>query len=358
VSVVDYNFQVATSTGAYTVNIGRGILHDALKHVDCLILDQQLAVDVGHNLNDVVLVDAGESLKTLDSCSLLLAQIKERGLTKSELLGACGGGSVQDVATLAASLYMRGVQWEFFPSTAMAALDSCIGGKSAINVGSYKNLAGNFYPPAQVTIDVALLDNLPSTAISAGLAEAVKICFARGAGAFTTFLELQSTSESGTSMPISTALVEYVLLHKAWFVEVDEFDRAERQLLNFGHTFAHALEAASGFAVPHGIAVAYGVTAACLHPLATEGALVSELIEYNCRLVGASDYPPDVVSKSVDSERFSQYLNSDKKGTPESLMFILPGPQGKLERVLVPRGAETQTQARTALSDALQVLEG
>jgi len=356
VSSVVSRFEVRSTSGNYPVLIGVGLLQDAAKHVDSLVLDQCLRNTVPHGESRDVLVQAGEQLKTLESCGEILTRLKERGLTRASVLGACGGGSVQDAVTLVASLYMRGISWEFFPSTAMSALDSCIGGKSAINVGPFKNLAGNFHPPRRVIIDVDLLDDLSTTALSSGLAEAVKICFARGPKVFSAFLDLESRAGVNQRPSVDAALVEFVLRQKAWFIEIDEFDVAERQLLNFGHTFAHALESATGYRIPHGLAVAYGVTAACLHPLAATTDSTEALVEYNRGLIAASDQHPQAVLPLLDPERFKYALENDKKGTPNNLIFILPNSSGGLSKVSVPRGQESSEQALYALEAAFATL--
>lgn len=351
------NLTVRSSSGNYPVRIGHGILGKALEGIDALVLDEALKDSVDHDKSRTVLVRAGEQLKTLESCGGILAQLKDRGLTRSARLGACGGGSVQDAVTLSASLYMRGLSWEYYPSTAMSAMDSCIGGKSSINVGRFKNLAGNFYPPSKVLIDVDLLKELSPTALSSGLAEAVKICFAKGPDAFETFLTLAPQMGNRTDWAVTEDLVEFVLRQKVWFVEVDEFDKGERQLLNFGHTFAHALESATNYGIPHGVAVAYGVTAACLHPLSATTSLTQELMDYNRGLVSTSGVTPGNVKALIDPDRFLEALQNDKKGTQDSLVFILPTSSGALTQVVVPRGSHSAMQAMDCLFDALNQLE-
>ena len=135
-------------------------------------------------------VEANESLKTLAGCEEIVLALRAAGTTRGSCLVAIGGGCVQDAATLVASLYMRGIPWIYAPTTLMAILDSCIGGKSSINVGATKNLIGNIYPPQSVRIDPAFTETLTPEMVVSGLAEGVKICFAGGPEAFSRFLEL------------------------------------------------------------------------------------------------------------------------------------------------------------------------
>ena len=137
---------------------------------------------------------------------------------------------------------MRGIAWSYMPTTVLAMVDSCVGGKSSINVGPYKNLVGTFHPPKQIDIDPLLATTLASEQIAAGLIEAAKICFCRGPASFAEYLG----QEPGVGM--GTQALEHViltsLLAKKHFIEIDEFDKKERLLLNFGHTFGHAIEGA------------------------------------------------------------------------------------------------------------------
>ena len=146
------------------------------------------------------------------------------------------------------------------PTTVLAMVDSCIGGKSSINVGPYKNLVGTFHPPQRVLIDPVLAETLPDDQKASGLIEAAKICFCKGEEAFARHISY------GPSVKMSVEALEQVivnsLLAKKWFIEIDEFDKKERLLLNFGHTFGHAIEGATHFAVSHGIAVGLGVLCA------------------------------------------------------------------------------------------------
>ena len=134
------------------------------------------------------------------------------------------------------------------------------GGKSSINVGPYKNLVGTFHPPAAVVIDPTLALSLTVEQRLSGLIEVCKICYCRGSQAFHEYLELQPSS---SMTPDQAERVLFLSLSsKKWFVELDEFDRAERLLLNFGHTFGHAIEGASHFRIGHGVAVGVGVLCA------------------------------------------------------------------------------------------------
>lgn len=348
------SFPVVSSVGEYEVDIGHGLLDQALTRCDAIILDPQAVRSMVIHA-PVVAVAACEAEKNLASVERVLIGLHEAGVRRGDSILAVGGGVIQDIATLAASLYMRGVSWSYVPSTMMAMLDSCVGGKSSINVAGLKNLVGNIYPPRQVSIDLALAQTLPIEARVAGYAEAVKICYAAGASRFEDFLAKHVDPEDYGSDPWmeqSSRLTEHVLTAKRWFIEVDEFDRKERLLLNFGHTFAHALESALNFSIPHGVAVAIGMAAATeFTPHKAER--TAQLKLYIDSL--ARSLPADFAQRlnNPDWERFSVALASDKKSTTTFLRFVLPSDRGDLELCERVRSNDTYEEATAAAMHSL-----
>ena len=140
------------------------------------------------NSNSILLpVNISEKDKNLETCGMLLKEMAANNVNKDFEVIAIGGGTIQDIATLVASIYMRGLNWIYIPTTTMSMMDSCIGGKSSINIDNYKNIIGNFYPPSTILIDSNYVKTLDSVGISSGIAEALKICFARGPKYFKDF---------------------------------------------------------------------------------------------------------------------------------------------------------------------------
>jgi 3-dehydroquinate synthase len=345
---------ISTSRGSYEVVIGSGILGDELSGYSAVIVDPVVERSV-ESVAEFIPFQARESEKTLQGVEQLLIDMHAIGLNRGSAVAAVGGGVIQDVATLAASLYMRGLPWAYAPTTMMAMLDSCIGGKSSINVTGIKNLVGNIYPPTRVVVDVALAETLPTEARVAGYAEAVKICYAGGPAALNTFLELVIPADSfgaPTTAVEAANLTEHVLSVKKWFIETDEFDRRERLLLNFGHTFGHALEAALDFALPHGVAIAIGMNAALRFSPVRSGKAVT-LEEYIYSL--ATQLPEDFRSclMNPDWDRFDRALASDKKGSATHIRFVLEGPDSSLGIIERERNSATINQAREAAHSAL-----
>lgn len=343
-----YEFHVATSKGGYGVAIGSGISRTSTLDGSVVLVDKALVANCTQLNGRLLEFRASEGAKTLAGCESVLVQMHEAGMKRGDTLIAIGGGALQDVATLCSSIYMRGVQWEYHPSTAMAMLDSCIGGKSSINVSGVKNLVGNIYPPKRVIVDVSYATSLSLGAKLCGLSEAVKICFADGKS-LDAYLAIDLEPELfGIDTQKSEALVEVALRSKKWFVEIDEFDKKERLLLNFGHTFAHALESATAFRIPHGIAVAYGMLAALNHPGSRPSDRGEALREYILRMLRLV---PDLTdqAREFDWQLFDRAIESDKKGTRDLFRLVLPTSSPVLSLVEIPRSRSALSVIRESM---------
>ena len=349
------DFQVVASGGSYGVHIESGSMRTAMAGARVAIVDEALLDRVSGCSAAVISVPGGETTKSLNSCESVLVRMQEAGVKRGDTLVAVGGGVIQDVATFVSSFYMRGIPWVFSPSTAMAMADSCIGGKSSINVGGIKNLGGNFHPPARVVIDPSLAETLGLAARISGLSEAVKICFAAGPESFSGYLDRAVRPEDFGGTVETAALLDHVLRAKKWFVEVDEFDQAERQLLNFGHTFGHALEAATAFAIPHGVAVALGILAALAHPQAARTAQTEALQDYCVALLTPIRSSVSEALVAIDWSKFDRAIETDKKGTHDSVRLVLPGGSSTLQVVPVARTPESLREIRHAMASGVQV---
>ncbi len=332
----DY-FKVVASTGEYGVQIGNGLLSSKIGNPEqqIIICDQFFAHTYQSLGLKVIGIEAVETSKSLDQMTQIVVALRTLGANRSTIVLAIGGGVIQDIATFVSSLYMRGLKWEYFPTTLLGMVDSCIGGKSSINVGKYKNLIGNFYPPENVLIDLQFINTLSTGQRAAGLCEAIKICFADTGDAFDRYIALNPHTAS--SPEVFHDVISLSLLTKRWFVEIDEHDHKERQLLNFGHTFGHAIEGASNYSIPHGIAVGMGVLAAieCAHLLghyATEPKRVATLERYTTALLATiADLP--LWTRQLVVDELMDHFNADKKHTTSHYAVIVPDATGHLIRL-------------------------
>lgn len=313
---------ISSSSGGYRIDIALGVAA-GVSDAAIVLVDPVVRDTLPEGLERVVDVPGSEESKTLGGVERVLVEMHRLGARRGDIVAAVGGGVVQDVTTLASSLYMRGLAWDYYPTTLMAMADSCVGGKSSINAGGFKNLVGNFHPPRRIAIDPRFVPTLPAGAIAAGMGEAVKICFVRGRDSFEEYLALEGTRRPGANAA-TVELLTHVLGAKKWFVEIDEFDRKERQLLNFGHSFAHAWEAACGFAIPHGVAVAVGMMAAIGHPASAANEGTDLLRDYCIDILSTVTSELAAAHDQTDWDVFATALASDKKNSAASLRLILP----------------------------------
>ena len=254
----------------------------------------QLAL--GRRLSESHELPAGEDAKTLEAVAQLWRALR---LPRSGTLVALGGGSVTDAAGFVAATYLRGIPWVAVPTTLVGQVDAGIGGKTAIDLPEGKNLVGAFHWPERTVIDPALLGTLPAEERKEGIAEVVKTGLLAGES----FWELSGTRSSSCAAPRSRPRSAFGTLTT----------HGERKTLNLGHTFAHALEAASDYRLRHGEAVALGLLAAL-------------------RLSGLpTDVVEDVLSPRparVDPDRAWAALGRDKKtanGRPQLVLLERPG---------------------------------
>lgn len=348
--------EIMSSTENYSVVFGANL--DTLHHeFDAVIADKFFQSNLLNSVTPSFFIESIEQNKNLSQVEAICSFFKDAGLNRQSRVLALGGGIVQDLATMAASIYMRGISWAYMPTTLTGMMDSCLGGKSSINVGDMKNLVGNIYPPENIFIDTQFITTLDDQSLTSGLSEGVKIVFARGDESFKDFMENKSSLTPRNDSE-TQALIELTLTSKKWFIEIDEFDKAERQLLNFGHSFGHAFEAACNFKVQHGLAVALGVIAACEHPNATKSENSELLVQYCERLV--SQHLPLITqaAENTNWEIFAKSLKSDKKNSSQCLILILPGEDCSLHKVELPFAEQSVEIATSTMRTALNTLIG
>lgn len=317
---------VSARSHKYEVLIGAGVFSELDISSDLVIVADSRFKDLFEKnaAGNFVFVDALEVNKNLATVENIIVELQKYGVRSHSTVVAVGGGIIQDLMTMVASIYMRGISWVYVPTTLLGMIDSCIGGKSSINTRTVKNLIGNIYPPSRIYADTNFLVTLSETDFLCGLAEASKICFCKGESEFREFLVL---AQSRAPKDVSK-MVAHVLSAKKWFIEVDEFDKAERKYLNFGHTFGHALEVGSNHLVPHGLAVASGIKAAILFESKSRGTseIEKELFCYVEKLtIGIPDF---LKLNTISWGKYSEAFKADKKHSSEEYSLLLPNHGG------------------------------
>jgi len=235
--------------------------------VDALYVCDEHVLSLLHhaeNFSDhvpLVVLPAGDEAKNLDSLALIAEKAAEYELDRHACFIAFGGGVVCDITALAASLYMRGVRCILVPTTVLAMADASIGGKTAVNLSGYKNLIGTFYAASSIILCFPVLRSLPETEYRSGLAEILKTGALYDSELYRMFVTRHDEISHKDSECLSL-LIRRAAEAKARVVERDFTEQGERTFLNFGHTFAHALESLTHFSVSHGEAVAWGMSRA------------------------------------------------------------------------------------------------
>ena len=352
-------FNIQSESGSYGVSIGSHILVDGLEseaHKCFKLIDDKV-----DKLWPLVCQETGlkvfavEQNKTLEQVAHLIEALRGLGANRNSYLYAFGGGIVQDLATFVASSYMRGIPWTYCPTTLLGMVDSCIGGKSSLNVGIYKNIAGNFYPPKKILIDIAFCQTLTIQEKIAGLCEAIKICFASPSSALEDCIDIFDGKMEALSEKQLFDIVSLSLATKKTFIEEDEFDQGIRLLLNFGHTFGHAIEAATHFSVTHGVAVGVGMLAEIELSILRGVDLdkcdrVEKLKTY---LYGLFKNLPDLKNQlsTLSVADAVASFRSDKKHTTDKYYLILVDSQGGLERQGLLINPELEFQIETIFSN-------
>ncbi len=280
----------------------------------------------------VMLIDAEEHAKSLERMPQYALQLAGHGFRRTHQLIAIGGGIIQDITCFLSATMMRGVDWLFFPTTLLAQADSCIGSKSSINVGEFKNLVGTFTPPREVFIDVGFLRTLDARDVRSGVGEILKVHAIDG---LESFGNLASDYEKLFTAPeVMVAYIKRALDIKKPFIEKDEFDRKERQIFNYGHSFGHALESATEFAIPHGIAVTMGMD--CANFVAWRVGKASRNTFERMHPTLATNFR-GFEDLKIPDERFFAALSNDKKNVGNaSVTVILPNNEGRVERTVLP----------------------
>jgi 3-dehydroquinate synthase len=273
--------------------------------------------------------DIREETKTRETWAAISDDLLARRLGRDTTLIAVGGGVVGDVVGFVAATYMRGIPCVQVPTTLLAMVDASVGGKTGVDTPHGKNLVGAFHRPSAVVIDPSVLDTLPPPHYRAGFAEIIKhgvIADAAYVASVQAFLQRSSTSGPGKSYDLA-AIIERSVQIKASIVVRDEREAGLRKALNFGHTIAHAIEAATGYRMLHGDAVAIGMVVeariAEREGIAERG--IANEIARVCETAGLPTTLP-----SIDVESLIQFTHADKKARGGKVEYALPKRIGEM----------------------------
>ena len=288
----------------------------------------------------------GEERKRLARIETLAGEMVKGGADRSSMVIAFGGGIVNDMAGFLAAIFMRGIPVVQIPTTLLAQVDAAIGGKTGVNLIEGKNLLGSFHQPLVTLIDPTVLSTLPEREYRAGLFEAIKYGVIRSAPLFWILFERQDEVLARKPDVLDQIIAESVRI-KAEVVSADERESGLRRILNFGHTFGHALEAETDYELfLHGEAVAFGMRAAVYLAQATGHLSAEDSVDI---LEVIRQYGPIPSSRHVTAARLFARLKSDKKTVQGKVHFVLPV---KIGEVSIASGME-ETIVLEAIQSAL-----
>jgi 3-dehydroquinate synthase len=349
VSTTSSTIRVHLAERSYDIAVGRGLLAEAGAFIKTrlssrravVITDEHVRRPHGEQVRsalteagidaDLIAVPAGETSKCVDQAERLWNKLAELRVDRSAAIVAVGGGVVGDLAGFVAAAFARGLAFVQIPTTIIAQVDSSVGGKVGINLPLGKNLVGAFWQPAGVLIDTAVLDTLPEREYKSGLAEVVKYGVILDAS-FLAWQQQHVAAILSRDGEVLVRLIERCCQLKAGVVEQDEREETGlRAILNYGHTFCHAIEAVAGYGrYLHGEAVAIGML--CASRLAEKlGRIEPAVTQQQRDLLLALGLP--LSTEGLDPDELLAAMQHDKKVEHGKLRFVLPSRLGHVELV-------------------------
>lgn len=338
-------FTVRSHRGEYRVRFEDDfgpVLAGSLRDGDVMLIDARILELYRDRLAPAlerarhITIDATEDRKSYQGVEPIMADLIESGFRKNHRLFAIGGGITQDVTAFMASILFRGVEWIFYPTTLLAQCDSCIGSKTSINFGKYKNQVGGFYPPVEIVIDLRFLDTLSELDFRSGMGEMAHYFLVSGREDFERLL--REYDASFKDRDVLRKLILRSLEIKKGYVERDEYDEGPRNVFNYGHTFGHAIETVTDYRVPHGVAVSFGMDIAN-HISARKG-YISEGLRREVRPLLEKIWDGTRLGR-IDLEAYKRVLLKDKKAVGAELRCILTRGLGAMFKTPLELNDET-----------------
>jgi len=351
------DFKVKSIVHDYEVKFidnSAAVLENDIRGGDVVIMDRKIAdfypaISSAVPKNNLLIdIEAHEKQKSYKGLIPIINKLIGCGFRKNHRLIGIGGGITQDITSFIASIMYRGVDWIFFPTTLLAQGDSCIGSKTSINFGKYKNQVGGFYPPNKIYVDLNFLDTLSSADLQSGLGEMCHYFVVAGEKDFKQYKHDYKNALSDKS--VLTNMVSRSLAIKKSYIEIDEFDQNERQVFNYGHSFGHAIESLTNYAIPHGIAVSFGMDMANF--VSVKMKLLHPRVRMKIRELLQEIWQGYDIKK-LDVEKFRDALAKDKKNVGSELRLILCKGYGKVFKTPVKNDEHLKNWLRDYFNNEL-----
>ncbi len=336
VGLGDRGYDILIENGMLAA-IGADLKQRAIAKRYVVVADSQVAELLGGRLMaslaaadvsaELITFPRGEASKHLATVAELASRLAQLGLDRKDALIALGGGVTGDITGFLAAIYMRGIPFIQIPTTLLAQVDSSVGGKTGVDIPEGKNLVGAFYQPRCVYIDSNVLLSLPPDELLNGLAEVIKYGVIYDAEFFQ-YLADHRQAILARDLAVLEEVIARCCAIKGAVVAADEREADLRRILNFGHTIGHAVEAASSYAMAHGLAVGLGMVAACRLAVG-KGIFARDQADAVCRLIAEYGLPTEI-PREFSPQQIKSFLKTDKKTVGGRPFFVLPTEIGKV----------------------------
>lgn len=269
----------------------------------------------------LILIKANEGNKSYHSITKIYDRFTAFRAKRNLTLVGIGGGIIQDISGFIASTLYRGIKWIYCPTTLLAQADSCIGAKTSLNFGKFKNLIGTFYPPDKVILSTMFLTTLSKKDFYSGMGEIAKLFLIDGEDSVNFFIDITKQKDYHYRKNVLPLIIKSLKIKKS-FVEKDEFDKGIRNILNFGHCIGHALESISNYRIPHGQAVTFGIMWANI--ISVQKGFLTELTsEYLFKTILINNITLKKEIADIRPDLIINAMKKDKKREGEGLAIIL-----------------------------------
>ena len=331
------NLTIASGQGDYDVRFWDSVesaVEGALADASCAVVDGHLLELYGDRiagpLSSIPVMELAplEQTKTLDGVSSLASWLLRERMNRKSAVVAIGGGIVQDVVTFTSHVFHRGMRWDFVPTTLLAMSDSCIGAKCGINHDGFKNQLGVFQAPGAVHVAPDFLATLDDLELQSGYGEVLKLTLTHGGDGFSA---LEESLALGLRNGNLDQLIRISLEAKREVIQADEYESDLRRVLNYGHTFGHALEALTNGTIPHGVAVTWGCD--LINFIAMESGLLEETDFLRIRQAALKIVPKGISLEGVTAEQLIESARTDKKAEGDEVNLAVLRRPGLLEVV-------------------------
>jgi 3-dehydroquinate synthase len=331
---------------------------DKLGNMQCVVIVDEKVHGLYHKIinrsfkkSNIITIAATENNKTINKAVDIYKYMIEKSAKRNITIISIGGGIIQDITGFVSSTLYRGVNWIFIPTTLLSQTDSCIGSKTSLNFESYKNLIGTFYPPAEVYINVDFLQTLTELDFQSGIGEVVKLQLMKKRYPKNFQKIVRTVEKAKNDKQYLAKLIRENLKIKYSYFQHDEFDLGERNLLNYGHCFGHALETASNYYVPHGIAVIIGMIFANAISL-KRGWIDDNVFNYLNDNLLIPNIPIKLKREHFRGGVLLKGMKTDKKRVGKDLSVILPDSEFRLIKIV----DLSQTEFEKCLKFIIEIL--